>query len=66
MFEQLISGEYYLKPLLKEYRFEPEQMTLRIEQGNRLNVVFVAFRVAFSAYGKGSISNYYRLISKIP
>ena len=47
-----MSGEYYLKPLLKEYRFEPVQMTLNIVQGKKLNVEFKAFRIAFSAHGK--------------
>lgn len=54
-FEQLISGDYYLKPLLKEYRFAPEQMALKVIQGKRLTVEFKAHRVAFSAYGKGII-----------
>jgi len=56
-FEQLISGDYYLKPLLKEYKFEPEQMTLKIIQGDHKNVDFKAYRVAFSAYGKVELFN---------
>lgn len=50
-FDELIPGEYYLKPLLKEYEFEPKQMTLHVVQGKKLDKEFVAKRIAFSAYG---------------
>jgi hypothetical protein len=48
-----MSGDYYLKPLLKEYRFEPPQMTLHIAQGQKVAATFIAHRVAYSVYGKG-------------
>ncbi len=57
IFEQLISGDYYLKPLLKEYKFNPEQMALKIVQGKHMTVEFKARRVAFSAYGKVQLLN---------
>jgi hypothetical protein len=50
-FDELIPGEYYLKPLLKEYEFEPSQKTLQVVQGKKLDEEFRAKRIAFSAYG---------------
>jgi len=50
-FDELIPGNYYLKPLLKEYEFEPPQKTLQIVQGKKLDEEFKAKRVAFSVYG---------------
>ena len=50
-FNSLSPGEYYLRPTIKEYRFEPSSRMIRIEEGATLSVGFVGKRVAFSAYG---------------
>lgn len=47
----LYPGFYYLKPLLKEYAFENNAMTLEVVEGSNEELVLEATRVAFSAFG---------------
>lgn len=54
-FVDLFSGEYYIKPLLKEYKFEPSQKQVSIIGGEHYNETIVGHRVAFSIYGKSNI-----------
>lgn len=51
-FLELYSGEYYIKPLFKEYKFEPSQKMIKIEGGEHIKEEIVAHRVAFSIFGK--------------
>jgi hypothetical protein len=51
-FLELYSGEYYIKPLYKEYKFEPAQKLVKILGGQHYEEVLVAHRIAFSIYGK--------------
>ena len=51
-FLELYSGEYYIKPMLKEYKFEPSQKMVKIDGGDHITETIVAVRVAFSIYGK--------------
>lgn len=51
-FLELYSGEYYIKPLLKEYKFEPSQKMIKIVGGEHYKETIVAHRVAFSIFGK--------------
>lgn len=44
-------GSYYVKPVLKEYSFEPASSSATVEEGATI-VKFVATRVAFSCLGK--------------
>ncbi|KAJ8672759.1 hypothetical protein QAD02_004019 [Eretmocerus hayati] len=50
-FNSLSPGEYYLRPTMKEYRFEPVSKVIRVEEGKTVQVNLVGKRVAFSAYG---------------
>jgi len=50
-FNNLSSGQYFLRPLLKEYIFEPATKQIEISEGNDVSVEFFAKRVAFSCYG---------------
>lgn len=50
-FNSLSPGEYYLRPTMKEYRFEPTSKMIRVEEGKAVVVTLVGRRVAFSAYG---------------
>jgi len=50
-FWSLYPGEYYLKPLLKEYIFEPASQSITIDDGEDKSVNFVAKRTAYSCYG---------------
>jgi hypothetical protein len=51
-FVELYSGEYYIKPLFKEYKFEPSQKLVKILGGQHYEETLVAHRIAFSIYGK--------------
>ena len=48
----MYSGEYYIKPLFKEYKFEPSQKLVKILGGQHYEEVLIAHRIAFSIYGK--------------
>ena len=51
-FLELYSGEYYIKPLFKEYKFEPSQKLVKILGGQHYEETLVAHRIAFSIFGK--------------
>ncbi len=51
---ELYSGDYYVKPLFKEYRFEPAQKFIKIQGGQHYEETIVAHRIAFSVLGKSS------------
>ncbi len=51
-FIELYSGDYYIKPLFKEYKFEPAQKLVSILGGQHYVENLVAHRIAFSIYGK--------------
>lgn len=53
-FVDLFSGEYYIKPLYKEYIFDPPQKLVKIQGGQHYEEVLTAKRIAFSIYGKGN------------
>lgn len=54
-FVELYSGDYYIKPMYKEYKFEPAQKLVKILGGQHYEEVLVAHRIAFSIYGKSKI-----------
>ena len=51
-FIDLTSGEYYIQPFLKEYKFEQNQKSIMVKEGDHIDVLLKAKRVAFSVYGK--------------
>lgn len=51
-FLELYSGDYYIKPFFKEYKFEPSQKMVKILGGNHYLETLIAHRIAFSIYGK--------------
>lgn len=50
-FSSLSPSEYFLRPMMKEYRFEPHSKMITVEEGVTVNVQFNGHRVAYSAYG---------------
>lgn len=50
-FNSLNPGSYYLRPLLKEYVFEPSSKSIEVAEGQDLTVTIKATRVAFSCFG---------------
>jgi hypothetical protein len=51
VFENLFSGSFYLKPLLKEYVFEPKAISITLKEGESKTVKIVGKRVAYSCFG---------------
>ncbi len=52
VFEQLVPGEYHLRPVLKEFVFDPAQISISLERGVRRELKVAGTRVAFSAFGQ--------------
>ncbi|KAL3825876.1 hypothetical protein ACJIZ3_021905 [Penstemon smallii] len=52
VFDSLIPGSFYLRPLLKEYAFSPPAEAIDLGSGESKKVAFHATRIAFSALGK--------------
>ncbi|XP_020582694.1 LOW QUALITY PROTEIN: nodal modulator 1-like [Phalaenopsis equestris] len=50
-FENLFSGSFYLRPVLKEYAFSPSAVAIDLESGDSKEVFFHAKRVAYSVLG---------------
>jgi len=50
-FLALSPGEYFVKPVLKEYDFEPKSKLITVKEGAEEVVEVVGKRVAFSAFG---------------
>nr|XP_023013784.1 nodal modulator 3 [Leptinotarsa decemlineata] len=51
-FNSLSPSEYFLRPMMKEYQFEPNSKIISVQEGETVNVRLVAKRVAYSAYGQ--------------
>ena len=49
---EIFPGAYYVRPMLKEYVFEPATRSIDVVEGDAPEVSFVATRVAYSAYGR--------------
>ena len=47
----LSPGEYFVKPVLKEYEFEPRSKLITVKEGAEELVEVTAKRIAFSLYG---------------
>jgi hypothetical protein len=52
-FFEIYSGEYYIKPFFKEYKFEPSQKLVKILGGQHYQETLVGLRIAYSIFGKG-------------
>ena len=50
-FHSLSPSEYFLKPILKEYKFEPHSKLVPIADGETVHVELRARRVAYSVFG---------------
>ena len=51
-FMDLSSGVYYIQPFLKEYKFEQKQNSIIVKEGDHIDILLKAKRVAFSVFGK--------------
>ncbi|TRZ04195.1 hypothetical protein DNTS_011991 [Danionella cerebrum] len=50
-FNNLSPGQYYFKPMMKEFRFEPSAQMIMVEEGQVLQIPISGFRTAYSCYG---------------
>ncbi|XP_065202501.1 BOS complex subunit NOMO3 [Planococcus citri] len=50
-FLSLKPSEYYLRPMLKEYKFSPPSKVVKIKEGESVPVTFKGHRVLYSAFG---------------
>ena len=57
-FTDLQSGDYYLRPQLREYQFEPEDAQIQLKSGDDVRLDFQTRRTSFSCFGQiTSINN---------
>ncbi|MGH0131955.1 UNVERIFIED_CONTAM: hypothetical protein FKN15_008615 [Acipenser sinensis] len=50
-FNNLSPGQYYFKPMMKEFRFEPASQSIEVEEGQILNIAITGYKTAYSCYG---------------
>ncbi|CAG0885277.1 unnamed protein product [Cyprideis torosa] len=51
-FWSLLPGEYFIRPILKEYKFTPTSQIVTLVEGQSVTVAFEGERVAYSVRGK--------------
>ncbi|XP_064415226.1 BOS complex subunit NOMO3 isoform X2 [Latimeria chalumnae] len=56
-FSNLSPGQYYFKPMMKEFRFEPSSQMIEVEEGQTLQIPIAGYRTAYSCYGTVSSLN---------
>ncbi|XP_047221175.1 nodal modulator 1 [Girardinichthys multiradiatus] len=50
-FNNLSPGQYYFKPMMKEFRFEPTSQMITVEEGQNLSINITGTKTAYSCYG---------------
>ncbi|XP_057699826.1 BOS complex subunit NOMO1 [Corythoichthys intestinalis] len=50
-FNNLSPGQYYFKPMMKEFRFEPTSQMITVEEGQILSIEITGIKTAYSCYG---------------
>nr|XP_020828069.1 nodal modulator 2 isoform X4 [Phascolarctos cinereus] len=56
-FSNLSPGQYYFKPMMKEFRFEPSSQMIEVQEGQNLKIAITGYRTAYSCYGTISSLN---------
>ncbi|KAL4228821.1 hypothetical protein ACF0H5_011861 [Mactra antiquata] len=51
-FLNLSPGQYFLRPMMKEYKFEPSSQMLEVKEGTTMDVSIKGVRTAYSCYGE--------------
>lgn len=52
VFLNLSPGQYFLRPMMKEYKFEPASQMLEVKEGTTVEVSIRGYRIAYSCYGQ--------------
>lgn len=50
-FNNLSPGQYYFKPMMKEFRFEPASQMITVQEGQSLSIDITGIKTAYSCYG---------------
>ncbi|KAM8842505.1 BOS complex subunit NOMO1 [Synchiropus picturatus] len=50
-FNNLSPGQYYFKPMMKEFRFDPPSQMISVEEGQNLSIDITGIKTAYSCYG---------------
>lgn len=50
-FSSLSPGQYYLRPMMKEYHFDPPSLMINVREGESIQKKVSGKRVAFSIFG---------------
>ncbi|XP_044289374.1 nodal modulator 1-like isoform X2 [Varanus komodoensis] len=56
-FSNLSPGQYYFKPMMKEFRFKPSSQMIEVQEGQNLKITIAGYRTAYSCYGTVSSLN---------
>lgn len=40
-------GQYYFKPMMKEFRFEPSSQMIEVQEGQNLRITITGYRTAY-------------------
>ncbi|CAJ0581024.1 unnamed protein product, partial [Mesorhabditis spiculigera] len=51
-FVGLAPGDYYVRPILQEFKFEPSQITVKVAEGEHVNIELKGKRVEWSCFGQ--------------
>ncbi|XP_048249948.1 nodal modulator 1-like [Haliotis rufescens] len=51
-FTALSPGQYFLRPMMKEYKFEPSSQMIDVQEGTTRKITITGARVAYSCYGR--------------
>ncbi|KAK3770676.1 hypothetical protein RRG08_037868 [Elysia crispata] len=51
-FTGLSPGQYFLRPMMKEYKFEPASQMINVQEGTTEKISIKGSRVAFSCFGR--------------
>lgn len=49
-------GQYYFKPMMKEFRFEPSSQMIEVQEGQNLKITVTGYRTAYRYAARLSLS----------
>lgn len=53
----LSPGQYYFKPMMKEFQFEPFSQMIEVQEGQRLKITIMGYGITYRCYGMESSLN---------
>lgn len=49
-------GQYYFKPMMKEFRFEPSSQMIEVQEGQNLKITITGYRTAYRCAAPSPVS----------